>query len=128
MAWPCGLAVSTDAAGAFRVSCPHGIDSLTFSCVGFETQTVSAPLEHIDVWMRELEVMLGQAKVSATRFPEWEAQTLARPDLMQALDATPGLQSLDLGPGMVQPVIRGLYGSRVAVCLLYTSPSPRDPL
>ena len=116
MAWPCGLAVSTDAAGAFRVSCPHGIDSLTFSCVGFETQIPgSAPLEHIDVWMRELEVMLGQAKVSATRFPEWEAQTLARPDLMQALDATPGLQSLDLGPGMVQPVIRGLYGSRVAV-------------
>ena len=115
MAWPCGLATSTDAAGAFRVSCPHGIDSLTLSCVGFDTQVVLDPSSHVDVWMEELKVMLGQAQVAANRFTESEASALDQPTLMQALDRTPGLQSLDLGAGMIQPVVRGLFGSRVAV-------------
>ena len=47
MAWPCGLATSTDAVGSFRVSCPHGIDSLTLSCVGFDTQMVLNPSSHV---------------------------------------------------------------------------------
>ena len=115
MAWPCGLATSTDALGAFRVSCPHGIDSLTLSCVGFDTQVVMSPSSHVDVWMEELQVMLGQAQVAANRFTESEASALDQPTLMQALDQTPGLQSLDLGAGMIQPVVRGLFGSRVAV-------------
>ena len=115
MAWPCGLATSTDAAGAFRVSCPHGIDSLTLSCVGFDTQVVLDPSSHVDVWMEELKVMLGQAQVAANRFTESEASALDQPTLIQALDQTPGLQSLDLGAGMIQPVVRGLFGSRVAV-------------
>lgn len=115
MAWPCGLATSTDAAGAFRVSCPHGIDSLTLSCVGFDTQVVLSPSSHVDVWMEELQVMLGQAQVAVNRFSESEASVLDQPMLMQALDRTPGLQSLDLGAGMIQPVVRGLFGSRVAV-------------
>ena len=115
MAWPCGLASSTDASGAFRVSCPHGIDSLTLSCVGFDTQVVLNPSSHVDVWMDELKVMLGQASVAANRFSESEAQTIDEPTLMQSLDRTPGLQSLDLGAGMIQPVVRGLFGSRVAV-------------
>ena len=54
MAWPCGLATSTDALGAFRVSCPQGIDSLTLSCVGFDTQVVVSPASHVDVWMEDL--------------------------------------------------------------------------
>ena len=115
MAWPCGLAASTDALGAFRVSCPHGIDSLTLSCVGFDTQVVLNPSSHVDVWMEELKVMLGQAQVAVNRVSESEASTLDQPTLMQALDQTPGLQSLDLGAGMIQPVVRGLFGSRVAV-------------
>ncbi|MDA1243363.1 MAG: TonB-dependent receptor plug domain-containing protein, partial [Bacteroidetes bacterium] len=115
MAWPCGLATSTDAVGAFRVSCPHGIDSLTLSCVGFDTQVVLNPSAHVDVWMQELKVMLGQAQVAVNRFSESEASALDQPTLMQALDRTPGLQSLDLGAGMIQPVVRGLFGSRVAV-------------
>ena len=115
MAWPCGLASSTDALGAFRVSCPHAIDSLTLSCVGFDTQVVLNPSSHVDVWMEELKVMLGQAQVAVNRFSESEASALDQPTLMQALDRTPGLQSLDLGAGMIQPVVRGLFGSRVAV-------------
>lgn len=115
MAWPCGLATSTDALGAFRVSCPQGIDSLTLSCVGFDTQVVVSPALHVDVWMEDLKVMLGQAQVAANRFSESEASALDQPTLMQALDRTPGLESLDLGAGMIQPVVRGLFGSRVAV-------------
>ena len=101
MAWPCGLAASTDALGAFRVSCPHGIDSLTLSCVGFDTQVVLNPASHVDVGMEELKVMLGQAQVAVNRFSESEASALDQPTLMQALDRTPGLQSLDLGAGML---------------------------
>ena len=115
MAWPCGLATSTDALGAFRVSCPQGIDSLTLSCVGFDTQVVVSPASHVDVWMEDLKVMLGQAQVAANHFSESEASALDQPTLMQALDRTPGLESLDLGAGMIQPVVRGLFGSRVAV-------------
>ena len=109
MAWPCGLATSTDALGAFRVSCPQGIDSLTLSCVGFDTQVVVSPASHVDVWMEDLKVMLGQAQVAANRFSESEASALDQPTLMQALDRTPGLESLDLGAGMIQPVVRGLF-------------------
>ncbi|MEE2920028.1 MAG: TonB-dependent receptor plug domain-containing protein [Bacteroidota bacterium] len=115
MAWPCGLASSTDAFGAFRVSCPHGIDSLTLSCVGFDTRVVLNPSVHVDVWMDELKVVLGQASVAVNGFRESEAQTFDEPTLMQSLDRTPGLQSLDLGAGLIQPVVRGLFGSRVAV-------------
>ena len=115
MAWPCGLATATDAAGSFRVSCPHGIDSLTVSLVGFHTQVVVEPQGHVDVGLVELAVTLGQVRVSATRFAEAEARGVDRIDLLQSLDATPGLQSLDLGAGMIQPVVRGLYGTRVAV-------------
>ena len=107
MAWPCGLATSTDAVGAFRVSCPHGIDSLTLSCVGFDTQVVLNPSAHVDVWMEELKVMLGQAQIAANHFSESEASMFEEPTLMQALDRTPGLQSLDLGAGMIQHVVRG---------------------
>ena len=99
------------------VSCvlPHGIDSLTLSCVGFDTQVVLNPSAHVDVWMEEKKVMLGQAQVAVNRLQESEAHVLEKPELMQALDQTPGLQSLDLGAGIIQPVVRGLYGSRVAV-------------
>ncbi|MED5317827.1 MAG: carboxypeptidase-like regulatory domain-containing protein, partial [Bacteroidota bacterium] len=86
MAWPCGLATSTDALGAFRVSCPQGIDSLTLSCVGFDTQVVVSPASHVDVWMEDLKVMLGQAQVAANHFSESEASALDQPTLMQALD------------------------------------------
>ena len=115
MAWPCGLAGATDASGAFRVSCPHGVDSLTLSCLGFETQVVRMPEAHVDIHLNPLRVALGQAIVEAAGQPETEMKVLDDGTLMETLDRTPGLQSLDFGGGVVQPVIRGLYGSRVAV-------------
>ena len=89
--------------------------SLTVSLLGFHTQVVVEPQGHVDVGLVELAVTLGQVRVSATRFAEAEARGVNRIDLLQSLDATPGLQSLDLGAGMIQPVVRGLYGTRVAV-------------
>ncbi|MGB0463147.1 MAG: carboxypeptidase-like regulatory domain-containing protein, partial [Flavobacteriales bacterium] len=115
MAWPCGLATATDASGAFRVACPHGIDSLSVSCVGFATQSILASGDHLDVWLEPLNVDLDQALVATVRTQEMEAAALNRVPLLEALDATPGLQSLDLGVGMIQPVIRGLFGTRVVV-------------
>ena len=116
MAWPCGLASTTDTWGAFRVACPHGVDSLTLVSEGHHTTTVKLEgRAHVDVWLEPLGFSLPQATVSAVRHVETEGQTLDAPELMQALDNTPGLQSLDLGAGMIQPVVRGLFGSRVAV-------------
>ena len=116
MAWPCGLASTTDTWGAFRVACPHGVDSLTLVSEGHHTATVQLEgRAHVDVWLEPLGFSLSQATVSAVRHVEPEGQTLDTPELMQALDNTPGLQSLDLGAGMIQPVVRGLFGSRVAV-------------
>ena len=115
MAWPCGLATATDASGAFRVACPHGIDSLSVSCVGFATQSIAVSDDHLDVWLEPLNVDLDQALVATVRTQEMEASALNRAPLLEALDATPGLQSFDLGAGMIQPVIRGLFGARVVV-------------
>ena len=116
MAWPCGLASTTDTWGAFRVACPHGVDSLTLVSEGHHTATVKLEgRAHVDVWLEPLGFSLSQATVSAVRLVEAEGQTLDAPDLMRTLDNTPGLQSLDLGAGIIQPMVRGLFGSRVAV-------------
>lgn len=115
MARPCGLATSSDAAGAFRVSCPHGVDTIAVSCVGFASQRFAVTDGHMDIWLEELQVDLGQALIATFGPSEMDSQGLRTGELMQQLDRTPGLQSLDLGAGLIQPVIRGLYGSRVAV-------------
>ena len=115
MAWPCGLASTTDTWGAFRVACPHGVDSLTLVSEGHHHHGQLEGRAHVDVWLEPLGFSLSQATVSAVRHVEAEGQTLDAPELMQALDNTPGLQSLDLGAGMIQPVVRGLFGFRVAV-------------
>ena len=108
MAWPCGLASTTDTWGTFRVACPHGVDSLTLVAEGHHTATVQMDGRgHVDVWLEPLGFSLSQATVSAVRHVEPEGQTFDAPDLMRALDTTPGLQSLDLGAGMIQPVVRG---------------------
>ena len=46
--------------------------------------------------------------------------------LGEALDNLAGVGSADYGAAVGQPIIRGLSGARIKVCLLYTSPSPRD--
>lgn len=115
VAWPCGSAALTDASGTFKVSCEDGIDSLTVSSLGFETQVVRPAQGHVDIWLQQLNVNLQDAVVEAVRIDEFESKSLAQLPLMEALDRTPGLQSLELGAGSIQPVIRGLLGSRIAV-------------
>ena len=85
MAWPCGLASTTDTWGAFRVACPHGVDSLTLVSEGHHTATVQLEgRAHVDVWLEPLGFSLSQATVSAVRHVEPEGQTLDTPELMQA--------------------------------------------
>jgi iron complex outermembrane receptor protein len=116
VAWPCGQTTVTNSTGYFRVGCPIEIDSITYSASFFETSTVpTLGTDHLDVWLDLLQVNLDAITIEALHSPEAEAQRIAGPDLLQALDQTPGLQSLDLGAALVQPVIRGLVGSRVAV-------------
>ncbi|MDE0979716.1 MAG: hypothetical protein OSA78_06965 [Flavobacteriales bacterium] len=114
--WPCGQTTTTNRSGFYQISCPFGIDSITCTASFFKTSTISARgRDHIDFWLKPLEVEIDQVAIETLRSPELEAQRLSGPDLMRTLDQTPGLQSLDLGDAMVQPVIRGLLGSRVAL-------------
>ena len=116
MAWPCGLARSANALGAFDASCPNGLDSLTVHAQGYKAQTVLVKgMTHIDVWLQPLEVMVSAATVAVVQAPEQEAQALELEAWTTSLDKTPGMQGLDLGAAMVQPVMRGLVGSRVTV-------------
>lgn len=116
IAWPCGQTATTDRTGRFEVECSTDIDSLTFVASAFETHTIAVlEKDHVDVWLSPLEVQLSLVSILASQSKERETQSLPSHDLMATLDRTPGLQSLDLGAGMIQPVIRGLYGSRVAV-------------
>lgn len=115
LAWPCGQSAQTDADGLFRIECSTPIDSITASGFGLSTQTVQVLHDHVNIRLSELRVAVGEALVEGARWDELESQGMEPRGLMQALDRTPGLQSLDLGGGMVQPVIRGLYGTRVNV-------------
>jgi len=115
VAWPCGQTATTDRLGFYQIECPAGIDSITCTASFFETQTVPiGPNDHVDIWMIPLEVELDMVAIESLHSPEPEALRLGGRDLMQELDRTPGLQSLDLGDAMMQPVVRGLIGSRVA--------------
>ena len=116
VAWPCGETTVTDQFGFYQIECPLGIDSITCTASFFETQTVLLGTgDHLDIWLTPLEVQLDLVAIESLRSPEPEAQRLVGGDLMQELDRTPGLQSLDLGDAMMQPVVRGLLGSRVAL-------------
>lgn len=115
VAWPCGRTTTTDRFGFYQIECPAEIDSITCTASFFETQTVLiGPDDHVDIWMDQLEVQLDVVAIESLNSPEPEALRLLGRDLMQELDRTPGLQSLDLGDAMMQPVVRGLIGSRVA--------------
>ena len=115
VAWPCGQTATTDRFGFYQIECSEGIDSITCAALHYETLTILPGIgDHLDIWLKPLEVQLNLVAIESLRSPEAEAQRLSGFDLMQALDRTPGLQSLDLGNAMMQPVVRGLVGSRVA--------------
>ena len=77
MAWPCGLASTTDTWGAFRVACPHGVDSLTLVSEGHHTTTVKLEgRAHVDVWLEPLGFTLSQAPV----WRSWKTVSLSRAD------------------------------------------------
>ena len=46
--------------------------------------------------------------------------------LGETLSQELGVSASAFGAGASRPIIRGLEGARVKICLLYTSPSPRD--
>jgi iron complex outermembrane receptor protein len=118
-AWPCGTTFAAGTAGRFVASCPVGIDSLTVLAHGRAMQTVRVVegTTHYDVDLWWLAITLEDAAVQATTSEEVaEAQEVANAgDLLTTLDRVAGIRSLDLGAGLVQPVLRGLVGSRVAV-------------
>ena len=114
-AWPCGTTFQADYHGAFKAECETELDSLTLVFHGFKTKTITVDgKSHLDIPMCPLSVILNSITVNAPSSPSTVIIT-PREDLIQTLDRTPGLRSLDLGSGLVQPVLRGLMGSRVVV-------------
>ena len=114
-AWPCGIISSTDDKGAFSAQCDTGIDSLTVISHGFTSKTITVSgMSHVDIALSYLSFALNQSTVLG------ESNSDLLPldptlDLMQTLDSRPGIRSLDLGSGLIQPVLRGLMGSRVSI-------------
>ena len=117
-AWPCGSTFTADLDGRFEASCPEGIDSVTVLAHGHAVVTVLVDgRDHLDIALESLAVSLQDAAVraqSSEDVPEAE-RVRDQGDLMTTLDRVAGIRSLDLGAGLVQPVLRGLVGSRVAV-------------
>ena len=118
-AWPCGATFAAGTDGRFVASCPGGIDSLTVLAHSRAKETVRVVdgTTHYDVDLWRLAITLEDAAVQATTSEEVaEAQEVSDTgDLLTTLDRVAGVRSLDLGAGLVQPVLRGLVGSRVAV-------------
>ena len=118
-AWPCGMSFNADSQGAFQAECDFELDSLTVVFFGHKTVTIKANgRSHQDVAMYPLAVTLKTITVNAPSSPSTEIVE-PKEDLIQTLNQSPGIRSLDLGAGLVQPVLRGLIGSRV-VAVSYT--------
>lgn len=117
-AWPCGHSFPVSPEGRFDVNCPEGVDSLTVLAHGHRVVTVAVEgRTHIDVELASLAVSLEQAEVDGRTSEDLaEARDIVDSGpLLETLDRVPGVRGLDLGAGMIQPVLRGLVGSRVAV-------------
>lgn len=117
-AWPCGAAFPVNSQGRFDAHCPEGIDSLSVIAHGHKVEAVAVQGRvHIDVRLTSLGVDLAHALVQGNAgIDAPEAVRVERVgDLMETLDRTAGMRSLDLGAGLIQPVLRGLMGTRVAV-------------
>lgn len=114
-AWPCGNTFSSDAKGAFNAECSSTIDSVTVNSYGFKTVTVQVDGKtHLDIALVPLSVDLSEITVS-TLVEENTIVIAPTEDLMQTLDKVPGIRTLDLGAGLLQPILRGMVGSRVAI-------------
>ncbi len=117
-AWPCGTTFSADLDGRFEATCQQGIDSVTVLAHGHAVVTALVDgRTHIDIALESLAVALEDAAVNARSSDDLEeARSMEEAgDLMTTLDRAAGIRSLDLGAGMIQPVLRGLVWSRVAV-------------
>ena len=117
-AWPCGTTFTADLDGRFEASCPEGIDSVTVLAHGHAVVTALVDgRDHLDIALTSLAVSLQDAAVRAQSSEDVAEAEQVRDqgDLMTTLDRVAGIRSLDLGAGLVQPVLRGLVGSRVAV-------------
>ena len=114
-AWPCGAIFSTDSYGTFNAECPTELDSLTVSSFGFTTVTIAFDGKSvIDISLTALRVAIDPISITG-EFDQSEVRIVPTSDLMHTLDRTPGIRSLDLGAGLIQPVLRGLMGSRIAI-------------
>ena len=114
-ALPCGNIFSSDAKGAFIAKCSSAIDSVTVNSFGFNTVTVQVDGKtHLDIALVPLTVELSEITVS-TLMEENTIVIAPKEDLMQTLDKVPGIRTLDLGAGLLQPILRGMVGSRVAI-------------
>ena len=114
-AWPCGAILSTDSYGTFNVECATELDSLKVSSFGFTTVTIVLDGNSvIDVSLTPLHVEVKPITITG-EIDQSVIRIVPTSDLMHTLDRTPGIRSLDLGAGLIQPVLRGLMGSRIAI-------------
>ena len=114
-AWPCGNTFSSNANGAFNADCSFSIDSVTVHSYGFKTVTVRVDgKSHLDIPLVPLTVEVSEITVR-TLAEENTIVIAPKEDLMQTLDKVPGIRTLDLGAGLLQPILRGMVGSRVAI-------------
>ena len=124
---------ATDSAGRYAFSdIPPGIYTISFSFIGFETQerevAISTERITLDVTLVP-EVIMGQEIVVArertgvlTRNarsvsvlePE-DLESMRGQSLGETLEELPGVRTLQTGPSISKPVVRGLHSQRVLV-------------
>ena len=79
MAWPCGLASTTDTWGAFRVACPHGVGLADVGVRGppHRHRQVEGRA-HVDVWLEPLGFTLSQRRCRQCGLWSQKANPLTR--------------------------------------------------
>ncbi len=125
----------TDQNGEYRINdIPKGNFSIQFSYIGYKTVIKKIKINdknlRLNIKLEPTEVEIGQVVVvgntvtSKAKLPykietltSSQLQSLPQPTLVDALATLPGVSILSNGDGIAKPVIRGMFGYRIATIL-----------
>jgi iron complex outermembrane recepter protein len=125
--------ISNDNGNYKITNIPDGSFTAQFSYIGFKTEVrkilinqninLDIQLDPTNIEINEV-VVIGNAVQSQERVPykietitKSEAQSDGTVSLVQALSRLPGISELSNGLGISKPVIRGMYGYRIATII-----------
>ena len=116
----------TDGDGKFAIKVDAVPATLVFSFIGFETQEVAFnSASEVSIEMKSAPTFLNEVVVAASRS---EQKKIESPVTIERIGSKEILNSPQVNYYNMIQGLRGVDVTVSSICLLYTSPSPRDGL